>query len=500
MEIKMKLGQQLRIKQNQSLIMTPQLQQAIKLLQLSNIELAEFIENAQLENPFLQEKNKLIETKKEVLDKITPDTCDNLINSNDPLKKENNIDLENTFDTHLSSDFKMENKNLSEKEIINSSSLTSAGEVIEKTLQNTTSLREHIINQINIDFKDVNSKIIAIRMIDFLHPSGWMITPISEIAQDLNIDGLIIEEVLEKLKKLEPSGIFSGNLSECLKIQLKDLNFYNSSFKTLLDNLEYLPQGKIKQVSKLCGVSEEKLFKMIKVIKTLNPKPAELFSQEKVLIDQPDIIVTKSEKGWRIDLNNSNLPTVNLDEDYIEEISNFNLDEKGNNFAVEKIGEARWLKKAVEQRNKTILKVTSEIVKKQVGFFKHGLSHMKPMILKDISDAIGMHESTVSRVTNSKLILTEWGAMPLKHFFSASIASSEDTVMHAASAVRETIRSLISSEISSKPLSDDKLAGILSKEGMEVARRTVAKYRDMLNIPSSSQRRRASRLQRFVSN
>ena len=143
--------------------------------------------------------------------------------------------------------------------------------------------------------------------------------------------------------------------------------------------------------------------------------------------------------------------------------------------------------------------MTSEIVKKQVSFFKHGLSHMKPMILKDISDAIGMHESTVSRVTNSKLVLTEWGAMPLKQFFSASIASSENTEMHAASAVRETIRSLISSEIASKPLSDDKLAGILSKEGMEVARRTVAKYRDMLNIPSSSQRRRESRLQRLVS-
>ncbi len=496
----MKLGQQLRIKQSQSLIMTPQLQQAIKLLQLSNVELADFIDNAQLENPFLQEKTKLMDNKTKDSENITPDICDNLTNTTDPFKKESNIDLENTFDTHLSSDFKAENKNLYEREIINSSSITSAGEVIEKTLQNKISLREHLINQINIDFKDSNMKVIAIRMIDFLHPSGWFIIPISEVAKELNINSLLIEEALEKLKKLEPSGIFSENLSECLKNQLKELNLYNGSFKILLENLEYLPQGKIKQVSKLCGVSEEKIFQMIKVIKTLNPKPADLFSQEKVLIDQPDIIVTKSEKGWRIDLNNSNLPTVNLDEDYIEEINNFNLDEKGNNFAAEKIGEARWLKKAVEQRNKTILKVASEIVKKQVSFFKHGLSHMKPMILKDISDAIGMHESTVSRVTNSKLILTEWGAMPLKHFFSASIASTEDSEMHAASAVRETIRSLISSEIASKPLSDDKLAGILSKEGMEVARRTVAKYRDMLNIPSSSQRRRASRLQRLVSN
>ena len=496
----MKLGQQLRIKQNQSLIMTPQLQQAIKLLQLSNIELAEFIDNAQLENPFLQEKTELTDNTTKDNENTTPDICDNLNNATDPLKKESNIDLENTFDTHLSSDFNLENKNLSEKEIINFSNTTSAGEVIEKTLKNKISLRDHLINQINIEFKNSNTKTTAVRMIDFLHPSGWFITPISEVADDLNVETLIIEEALVKLKKLEPSGIFAETLSECLKNQLKDLDLYNGSFKILLDNLEYLPQGKIKQVIKLCGVSEEKLYQMIKVIKTLNPKPADLFSQEKVLIDQPDIIVTKSEKGWRIDLNNSNLPTVNLDEDYIEEINNFNLDEKGNSFAAEKIGEARWLKKAVEQRNKTILRVTSEIVKKQVSFFKHGLSHMKPMILKDISDAIGMHESTVSRVTNSKLILTEWGAMPLKHFFSASIASTEDSEMHAASAVRETIRSLISTEIASKPLSDDKLAGILSKEGMEVARRTVAKYRDMLNIPSSSQRRRETRLKRLVSN
>ncbi len=496
----MKLGQQLRIKQNQSLIMTPQLQQAIKLLQLSNIELAEFIDNAQLENPFLQERIEFSDNKTKNTENTTPDICDNLNNTTDPLKKESNVDLENTFDTHLSSDFNHENKNLSQKEIIKSSNITSAGEVIEKTLQNKISLREHIINQINLDFKDIAIKSIAVRMIDFLHPSGWFLTPISEVAHDLNVDSLLIKEALEKLKKLEPSGIFSENLSECLKNQLKDLNLYNGSFKILLENLESLPLGKIKQVSKLCGVSEEKLFQMIRVIKTLNPKPADCFAQEKVLIDQPDIIVTRSEKGWRIDLNNSNLPTVNLDEDYIEEINNFNLDEKGTNFASEKIGEARWLKKAVEQRNKTILRVTSEIVKKQVSFFKHGLSHMKPMILKDISDAIGMHESTVSRVTNSKLILTEWGAMPLKHFFSASIASTEDTEMHAASAVRETIRSLISSEIASKPLSDDKLANILSKEGMEVARRTVAKYRDMLKIPSSSQRRRETRLQRLVSN
>ena len=494
----MKLGQQLKIKQNQSLIMTPQLQQAIKLLQLTNIELADFIDKAQLENPFLKEDCKSI--NKKTLDKVNPDVCDNMNSSLDPLKKESSLDLENTFDTHISSNSKKENQKLYNNEIVKSGTNTSAGEVIEKTLKYKVSLREFLINQININFNDNDYKSVAIGMIDYLHPSGWFVMSTSEVATDLKVNILIIENTLEKLKKLEPTGIFSQNLTECLKLQLIENKQFDEHFRLLLENLHMLPLGKFKQVSKICNVSEKKLFEMIKLLKTLNPKPAEEFNQENTNVDQPDIIVNRTEKGWRIDLNSSTLPSVNLDENYIEEIDNYKLDEKGNIFALEKIGEARWLKKAVEQRNKTILKVTSEIVKKQVGFFRHGLSHMKPMILKDISDAIGMHESTVSRVTNSKLILTEWGVMPLKNFFSASISGSENSELHAASAVRETIRSLISSEIAGKPLSDDKLAGILNKEGMDVARRTVAKYRDMLNIPSSSQRRRQARLLKFGSN
>ena len=181
------------------------------------------------------------------------------------------------------------------------------------------------------------------------HPSGWLLTPISEIALDLNIDENKILKILPEVQKLEPTGIFSRNLSECLEYQLIEYNHFNNAFKILIDNLDMLPAGKIKQVSKLCGVTENKLFEMIKIIKTLNPKPAEIFTQEEVLIDQPDVIISKTPKGWRIDLNGSTLPTVNLDEEYIEEMNNFNLDEKGIDFTSEKIGEARWLKKAVEQ-------------------------------------------------------------------------------------------------------------------------------------------------------
>merc|ERR1711965_1273854 len=332
-EIDMKLGQQLKIKQNQSLIMTPQLQQAIKLLQLSNIELADFIDQAQLENPFLQE-NKEFTYKNEIYNGNSKlNVCDNLNNTSDLLKKENKIDLENSFDTHLSSNPNLDNKKLYDKEILKSGNNISAGEVIEKTLRNKISLKEYLVNQINIEFSNTDSKEIAIGMIDYLHPSGWFTSSIDEVSSDLNVKSSVVEKTLQKLKKLEPIGMFSENLSECLKIQLIEKKYYNEHFEILLNNLQYLPSGKFKQVSKLCNVDEKELFQMIKIIKTLNPKPAEQYQQDNVMIDQPDIIVSKSEKGWRIDLNRSNLPSVNLDEDYIKEINEHNFDEKGTNFA-----------------------------------------------------------------------------------------------------------------------------------------------------------------------
>ena len=298
---------------------------------------------------------------------------------------------------------------------------------------------------------------------------------------------------------LEPIGIFAKNLSECLKIQLKEKGVLNKTYQVLIDNLTLITKGKIKTLKKLCEIENDKIIQMVNIIKTLNPKPAENFNDEPLSISEPDIIVSKTNKGWKIDLNRSTLPTIDLDEDYICEITNLNLGGDDNEFTANKIGEAKWLQKAVDQRNKTILKVASVIVQKQIGFFKHGLSHMKPLILKDVADAIGMHESTVSRVTNSKLILTDWGLLSLKEFFSAAIPSSEESDKHAASAVREALKKLISTEVSSKPLSDEKIADVLSNQGIDVARRTVAKYRDMLSIPSSAERKRRSKFNKLLS-
>ena len=490
----MKINQQLKIKQNQSIVMTPQLQQAIKLLQLTNIELAEYVENAKLENPFIKEDLNI--KKMETNEQKTSDVLENTKQNEDPLKINSDLEMNNSFDTHISERSFEKNNTTIKNNFENKNTFLS--EVIENTVSNKISLKEYLTNQITLSFEKKDQS-VAISLIDYLHPSGWLIHPVEEIAEELNKPMNYIEEIIQQLQSLEPIGIFAKNLSECLKIQLKEKGILNKTYQVLIDNLTLITKGKIKTLTKLCEIENDKIIQMVNIIKTLNPKPAENFNDEPLSISEPDIIVTKTNKGWKIDLNRSTLPTIDLDEDYISEISNLNLGGDDNDFTANKIGEAKWLQKAVDQRNKTILKVASVILQKQIGFFKHGLSHMKPLILKDVADAIGMHESTVSRVTNSKLILTDWGLLSLKEFFSAAIPSSEESDKHAASAVREALKKLISTEVSSKPLSDEKIADVLSNQGIDVARRTVAKYRDMLSIPSSAERKRRSKLSKLLS-
>ncbi|MFL2821301.1 MAG: RNA polymerase factor sigma-54 [Candidatus Puniceispirillales bacterium] len=490
----MKINQQLKIKQNQSIVMTPQLQQAIKLLQLTNIELAEYVENAKLENPFIKEDLNI--KKIEINEQKTSDVLENTKQNEDPLKINSDLEMNNSFDTHIS-ERSFEKDNTTIKNNFENKN-TFLSEVIENTVSNKISLKEYLTNQITLSFEKKDQS-VAISLIDYLHPSGWLIHPVEDIAEELNKPVNYIEEIIQHLQSLEPIGIFAKNLSECLKIQLKEKGVLNETYQVLIDNLTLITKGKIKTLTKLCKIENDKIIQMINIIKTLNPKPAENFIDEPLSISEPDIIVSKTNKGWKIDLNRSTLPTIDLDEDYISEISNLNLGGDDNEFTANKIGEAKWLQKAVDQRNKTILKVASVILQKQISFFKHGLSHMKPLILKDVADAIGMHESTVSRVTNSKLILTDWGLLSLKEFFSAAIPSSEESDKHAASAVREALKKLISTEVSSKPLSDEKIADVLSNQGIDVARRTVAKYRDMLSIPSSAERKRRSKLNKLLS-
>ncbi len=291
----MKINQQLKIKQNQSIVMTPQLQQAIKLLQLTNIELAEYVENAKLENPFIKED---INIKKVVTkDQKTIDVLENTKQNEDPLKINSNLEMNNSFDTHISENYFENNKTTIKNNFENKNTFLS--EVIENSVSNSISLKEHLINQITLSFEK-KDQYVAISIIDYLHPSGWLIHQAEEIAKELKKPLNYIEAIIQQLQCLEPTGVFAKNLSECLKIQLREKGILDKTYQILIENLTLIIKGKIKTLSKMCKVKHDKIIEMVNIIKTLNPKPAEYFTDEPLRITEPDIIVTKTNKGWKL--------------------------------------------------------------------------------------------------------------------------------------------------------------------------------------------------------
>ncbi len=482
----MQLGQQLSVRQGQSLVMTPQLRQAIKLLQLSNQERSQYVDEIMQSNPFLENKNNGEINNSSLKENIN---SDNLIN--DSTKAENSLKKEKSKDDESvwEESYKTETKSN-----IKSSQYDDISSIEERIAAPKKTLRNFLLEQISIDIKKSSEKNIALSLLDLIDSSGWLTAHLNEIAENNNWVLNDVELVLAKLQKMEPVGIFARNLGECLKIQLIESKIITPSLEIVIDNLDLLAKGEIEKLSKIVGVDKNQLSVLVKTIRTLNPKPAEGFDAANTDVEPPDVIVTKSSKGWKVHLNKSTLPSINVNENFAEEIKSSILEEEGKKYVGENLNSARWLVRAIQQRNNTTLKVALEILRQQKDFFRNGPGHLKPLVLKDIADAIEMHESTVSRVTRSKLILTPWGLFQMKDFFSASIGINGDSDGHAATTVREMIKKVIENEPNGKPYSDDNLAVIMSENGVAVARRTVAKYREMLNIPSSAERRRLMRL------
>ena len=263
----------------------------------------------------------------------------------------------------------------------------------------------------------------------------------------------------------------------------------------IIENIDLLGSGNIKGLQKLTGLKEERLKEEIRLIRALNPKPGSKYSADNDNIFHPDVIVTKNNSDWAVELNHGTLPKININEDYVKEIERLQCGESDKKFINESLNSARWLLKAIQQRNVTTLKISSEIVNQQKEFFEKGKKYLKPMVLKDVAKKINMHESTVSRVTSDKLMLTPRGVFEMKLFFSASISSTKKGETHSAESVRESLKKLISSEPVNNPLSDEMLVEKLQDEGIDLARRTVAKYRELLNIPASSVRRKIMKIQ-----
>jgi RNA polymerase sigma-54 factor len=484
------ISNRLELKQSQSLVMTPQLQQAIKLLQFNNVELAEFIEEELSHNPLLEKasgEEESAETEKASAQKsnetdFIQDGFDSSWTGNE--SETQSSQQNNDFDVNSSSTPVGSGGNHSFEDIENS---------FENRMSKPTTLREHLLSQLNLKFKDNKDRMIGALLIDKVDESGYLREDILTLSEKLSCSEGRIKNLLKEMRNFDPTGVFAYDLVDCLSLQLEEQGKLDEPIKKFLDNLDLLAKHEHKKLAEICGVNETYLKDMIEEIKTLNPKPAQEYDHLVVQTVIPDVLMKKLPKnlggGWRVELNHETLPKVLINKEYYTEVAQKTKDKKDKSYLNEKLQSATWLTKALDQRAKTILKVASEIIEHQEGFFLYGIEYLKPLVLRDIAETIDMHESTVSRVTNNKYIGTPRGVFELKYFFSQGITGS-DGEEKSSEAIKAKIKKLIDEEDSSKILSDDKLVERLKEEGINIARRTVAKYREALNIGSSVQRRR----------
>lgn len=510
----MALTQRLDLRQSQSLVMTPQLQQAIKLLQLSNMELAAFVETELETNPMLErdegEADRAGDAPERGADADLPDRPD--ANSADSLDMLQPSGMTDAADAPLDVDYRDQFEgDIAGPDVAadrapdlapggdgaywegarNTRGFDDEGGGVEATLAQAISLRDHLLEQVQMDLTEVADRLIGAYLVDSLDESGWLATPSDSVADALGCSVADVERVLNVLQQFDPPGVFARSLGECLALQLRDRNRLDPAMQAMLDNLELLAARDFRRLMKLCGVDREDLAEMIDEIRSLDPRPALAFADEVVQPVVPDVLMRRAQDGgWLIELNAEMLPRVLVNESYFATVSSATRDRKALDYVQERFQTANWLVKSLHQRATTIVKVASEIVRQQNGFFEHGVSHLRPLVLRDIAEAISMHESTVSRVTSNKYIATPRGLFELKYFFTAAIQSTGDGDALSAETVRHRIRALIDAESADAVLSDDKIVEILRGEGVDIARRTVAKYREAMRIASSVQRRR----------
>ncbi len=498
----MSISQRQEIKQSQSLVMTPQLQQAIKLLQLTNIEINEFIGQEIERNPLLELADpskpergdgKLeevgSENNSETFDTATLANKDNLPDTNDePLDINYNEYLEEHTTSNSDSNYDQSSTwNLSS----NKASNYDFNDSLEQTIENQVSLTDHLLEQLNADIPDPGERLIGYHIIHMLDPSGYFKSEISSVSDLIGCEETKVIQVLKRLKKFDPVGVFAKDLQECLTLQLIEKNRFDPIIKKLIENLDLLAKHDQKSLLKECNVSLEELLEMIEEIKSLNPKPGDLFNNDIAQTVVPDVFVKKNNDfDWTVELNTENLPKVLVNRKYSSLVNNKNSSDIDKTYINDQLNSANWLVKSLEQRAQTILKVATEIVKQQNNFFSQGIKYLKPLTLKDIAEKIEMHESTVSRVTANKYLESPRGVFQMKYFFTTSISTSCGESNLSSETVKVRIKELVNEEEPDDILSDDKIVEILIKEDIDIARRTIAKYRESMNIPSSVIRRR----------
>ena len=488
----MALGPRLELRQGQGLVITPQLQQAIKLLQLSNIELEAFVEAELERNPLLQRDGPEPESQEEApsVDRAEaaadqmPDgaaAADMDAGPDDASPGERDSG-ENGDSAAGQVDWSRAGKGGSFE----------GDDDFESRLTREKSLGEHLHDQLAVAGLDPAERAIAAVLIDGVDEGGYLRADLSDLAERLGCGLPLVEAVLKVLQGFEPTGVFARDVRECLSLQLKERDRLDPAMAALLDNLDSLARRDMAALRRACGVDDEDLRDMLAELKALTPRPGAAFGGEPSHAVSPDVYVREGPGGiWLVELNTDTLPRVLIDQRYHARVSGSARTEADKTFLSDCMASAGWLVRSLDQRARTILKVSSEIVRQQDAFLAYGVQHLRPLNLKTVADAIGMHESTVSRVTSNKYMATPRGLFELKFFFTSAIASSSGGEAHSAESVRHRIRQLIDAERSETEVhSDDTIVEILKQAGVDIARRTVAKYREAMRIPSSVERRR----------
>jgi RNA polymerase sigma-54 factor len=499
----MALSQRLQLRQSQALVMTPQLMQAIKLLQLSNLDLVAYVD-AELE------RNPLLEGGAEA--EPPPSPADSANGADQPaVNGEAYKDGEteaNSRDTAEQADNRLDDTSPDDSEPPRSraaegpsaysewTGTTSSGRDdtdynLEAFVSAETTLADWLREQLTLAISDPIRRMIGQYLIDLVDESGYLASDVETVADRLSTSVTEIEAVLATLQSFDPPGICARDLAECLAIQLKERDRYDPAMAALITRLDLLARRDFSALKKICGVGDEDLTDMIAEVRRLNPKPGLAFGSALVQPIVPDVFVRSAPDGaWLVELNSETLPKVLVNQSYYAEVSATARRDTDKSYLAECLQSATWLVRALDQRARTILKVSNEIVRQQDAFFARGVEHLRPLNLKTVAEAIGMHESTVSRVTANKYMATSRGIFELKYFFTSAIAASHGGEAHSAEAVRHRIKQLIDGENSGDVLSDDTIVEKLREAGIDIARRTVAKYREAMRIPSSVQRRR----------
>ena len=495
----MALMQKLALKQGQSLVMTPQLQQAIKLLQMGNLEIQSFVDAELERNPLLERTDAPQEIAAKA--EASTEVSDAPFSAADARGDEGDGTM-SPSDGPLSSSpmAGAQGPDPGWQSLRGSCavSLDGEGQDFAASVSREITLPEHLTGQLNMHFRGSQDLLIGHQLIGMVNEAGYLTADAASIAQTLGTDAAEVERVLKVLKTFDPVGVFAADLKDCLTIQLRERNHFDPAMEVLLNNLPLVARRDFEALKKLCAVSLEDLHDMIAELRQLNPKPGHIFGADPVVPVVPDVLVRASPDGsWHVELNRETLPRVLVNNQYAARVSGTAAKSEDKLYLSECYQKASWLVKSLDQRAKTILKVAQEIVRQQDAFLVLGVQHLRPITLRLVAEAIEMHESTVSRVTSNKYMSTPRGTYELKYFFTNAIASGDaDTEQHSSESVRHRIKEMIAAESADSILSDDDLVEKLKAENVEIARRTVAKYRESLNILSSVQRRREARAKR----